>query len=90
MYYGIVKTVNFAPGILAYFLAALCKTKHKITIFRDFLPCGCAGSNADTSSFFEKFPFSPSTQKRENVVFEKFHSEERFQKVAFSVIVFIG
>ena len=39
--------------------------------------------------FFEKYRFHPSTRKHENGVLKKFHSGERFQKVAFSVTVFI-
>lgn len=41
-------------------------------------------------SVFEKFRLRPSTRKRENSVFKKFHSVERFPKVPFSVIVFVG
>ena len=39
-------------------------------------------------SVFEKF--HPSTRTLENIVFKKFHSGERFRKVQFSAIVFIG
>ena len=39
---------------------------------------------------FKKFLFLPSTRTRENSVLKKFHSGERFWKVPFSVIVFIG
>ena len=41
-------------------------------------------------SVFEKFLFRPSTHTRENGVFLKFNSGERFQNVPFSLIVFIG
>ena len=40
-------------------------------------------------SVFEKFRFRLSTRPRENSVFKKFYSGERFRKVPFSLIVFI-
>ena len=41
-------------------------------------------------SVFKKFRFRLSTRTRANSVFKKFHSGERFRKVPFSMIVFIG
>ena len=41
-------------------------------------------------SVFEKFRFRLSTRTRENGVFKKFQSGERFRKVPFSSIVFIA
>ena len=41
-------------------------------------------------SVFENFVFRPSTYTRENGVFLKLNSGERFQNVPFSLIVFIG
>ena len=39
---------------------------------------------------YGKFRFRLCTRTRENGVFRKFHSGERFQKAPFSLIVFIG
>ena len=41
-------------------------------------------------SVFEKLGFRPSPPTRENSVFKKFHSGERFWKLPFSAVVFIG
>ena len=41
-------------------------------------------------SVLEKFRFHLSARTRENSVFNKFHSGERFRKVPFSLIVFFG
>ena len=43
-----------------------------------------------TSAFSKSSVFVLSTHTRENSVFKKFHSGERFRKVSFSLIVFIG
>ena len=43
-----------------------------------------------TLAFSKSSVFVLSTHTRENSVFKKFHCGERFRKVSFSLIVFIG